>query len=184
MRRDKEKNRNYQKEWYEKNKPKALAKNQKRREELEKWLTEYKYQLTCSYCGFEGSKSTNSLSFHHINPEEKEFNIGFMINRGYSKTRILKEIAKCDVVCENCHRIIHYNDLKEWFYEYKRTLKCENCGNNDYRCLDFHHKIQSDKENTVSNMLADNKGKEEILKEIEKCIVLCANCHRELHGKD
>jgi predicted HNH restriction endonuclease len=45
--------------------------------------------------------------------------------------------------------------------------------------LDFHHIDKETKEFTIG---AIKKGsKEKILKEIDKCVCLCANCHREFH---
>ncbi len=68
-----------------------------------------------------------------------------------------------------------------WFDDYKKTLKCEVCGYDKCpEALDFHHKDGKKKEMNISQSL-NRKGKEEILKELEKCIVLCANCHREFH---
>lgn len=64
------------------------------------------------------------------------------------------------------------------FIEFKRTLSCSICGNNDFRCLDFHHKDPENKENSISNIYHSTiKFKEEL----EKCDVLCANCHRIHH---
>jgi predicted HNH restriction endonuclease len=58
--------------------------------------------------------------------------------------------------------------------------KCSKCGYN--KCidaLDFHHK--GDKEEPISKLIKNN-SREKILKETKKCILLCANCHRELHS--
>jgi len=60
--------------------------------------------------------------------------------------------------------------------------KCENCGYD--RCisaLEFHH--EGDKKEDNLNTIIKNASKEKVLKEVEKCILLCANCHRELHNK-
>ena len=57
--------------------------------------------------------------------------------------------------------------------------KCSKCGYN--RCigaLDFHH--EGNKEKAISKLI-NNNSREKILKETKKCILLCANCHRELH---
>jgi len=72
-------------------------------------------------------------------------------------------------------------DLKEWFYNYKKTLKCLICGEKESVCLDFHHIDPSTKEFSVAAAYM-SKTKERLLKEISKCVVLCANCHRKVHA--
>jgi predicted HNH restriction endonuclease len=60
--------------------------------------------------------------------------------------------------------------------------KCKVCGYNKcISALEFHHN-QSNKEGNVSTLLK-NGSRQKLLKEAEKCILLCANCHRELHNK-
>lgn len=45
--------------------------------------------------------------FHHRNPEEKLFGISnALVNR--SMDEILEEVKKCDLLCANCHRILHH----------------------------------------------------------------------------
>ena len=68
----------------------------------------------------------------------------------------------------------------EWFIEYKKTLKCSECGENHPAVLDFHHLDPSEKEFNLSDQIWCRK-KEDVISEINKCIVLCANCHRKLH---
>jgi hypothetical protein len=48
------------------------------------------------------------LDFHHRNPEEKEGHIGEF--RKFGMKRLLAEIAKCDVLCANCHRKFHHDE--------------------------------------------------------------------------
>ena len=67
--------------------------------------------------------------------------------------------------------------IRIWFRQYKETLSCTNCSENDWRCLDFHH--LKDKTHLVSKMVQHSYSIENITKEIAKCIVLCANCHRK-----
>jgi hypothetical protein len=64
-------------------------------------LVEYKGGC-CERCGY--NKSNSVLQFHHLNPQEKDFNIG---NKSYSFERIKKEVDKCIMVCANCHIEIH-----------------------------------------------------------------------------
>lgn len=74
--------------------------------------------------------------------------------------------------------------LIKWIIELKSSLKCEVCGETFIYCLEFHHPDFKAKEMNISNMAHRGWSKERILKEIKKCIVLCANCHRKEHYKD
>jgi hypothetical protein len=72
--------------------------------------------------------------------------------------------------------------IRKWFEIYKKQLKCSNCDENHPATLEFHH--QKDKENAIGNLVYDGYSIRHIKKEIEKCIVLCANCHRKIHFLD
>jgi len=72
-------------------------------------------------------------------------------------------------------------NIKIFINDYKSNLKCERCSENHISCLDFHHIDPNKKEICISNICRTGWGKERILKEINKCTVLCANCHRKLH---
>lgn len=59
-----------------------------------------------------------------------------------------------------------------------KSTGCAKCNELRSYVLDLHHIDPSDKENDVSSL----KGRSvKLIKELEKCIVLCANCHREFH---
>ncbi len=67
--------------------------------------------------------------------------------------------------------------LKKKLKEYKKTLSCMDCGYNScVEALDFDHTVP--KFRNVSQMAINGFSWESILKEIEKCDVVCANCHR------
>ena len=62
---------------------------------------------------------------------------------------------------------------------YKLWRGCDKCGYKTCsEALEFHH--QRDKIRRVGQMLTCSKDR--IKKEIDKCSLLCANCHRELHS--
>jgi hypothetical protein len=67
------------------------------------------------------------------------------------------------------------------FLEYKKTLCCEVCGEDATECLDFHHRVGEKKEANVSDA-AMYWSVERIMTEVEKCHVLCSNCHRKVHS--
>ena len=55
------------------------------------------------------------------------------------------------------------------------------CGESRIYTLDFHHKDPTIKDETIARMTSNRNKVEDIQKEIEKCVVLCSNCHREFH---
>lgn len=59
--------------------------------------------IPCSDCGIK-FEITEVMDFDHVRGE-KLFNISSRRNSGISVLKLLAEIAKCDVVCSNCHRI-------------------------------------------------------------------------------
>lgn len=83
--------------------------------------------------------------------------------------------------CKNRYYVTkRRKDLKKALVEYKGG-KCEHCGYN--RCIaamDFHHKNPKEKEFGLSQR-GLTKSLEVLKKEADKCLLLCANCHREAH---
>ena len=64
--------------------------------------------IECSSCGY--NKCIGALEFHHRDPKEKDP----FWSRGWSLPKLKIELEKCDILCANCHREIHYGqDLKK-----------------------------------------------------------------------
>jgi len=63
--------------------------------------------LRCERCGF---SHPAALHFHHTHPTTKEFGLAAAVRRGFSEARIQAEIAKCVVLCANCHAIEHHGE--------------------------------------------------------------------------
>lgn len=60
--------------------------------------------------------------------------------------------------------------------------KCKNCGYNKcFAALEFHHN-KGNKEGNIQSYI-HKESRQKLLKEVKKCILLCANCHRETHNK-
>lgn len=87
------------------------------------------------------------------------------------------------------HKKEIYNRKKERIRAHKLSLlkifgcRCSICGYN--RCiaaLEFHHKAD-DKDRSLKESL-QHFSKQKAFKEAKKCIILCSNCHREVHHKD
>lgn len=96
----------------------------------------------------------HSVIAYHCSPTTKQKSIENTKNRRKHKSKTIAEI--------------------------KSKLKCCICGEHRYWLLDFHHRDPNEKDFNVSKIMR-YKGMELMLKEIEKCDVLCANCHRDMH---
>ena len=98
---------------------------------------------------------------------------------------------QCILLCENCHRELHNNNpvaqsyqiQKQKLYDKRKQLldildcKCSKCGySKNISALDFHH-LQNKKYNLSIREMASATPIEELVKEVDKCIILCANCH-------
>jgi hypothetical protein len=144
----------------------------------------------CKKCG---NDNIFHLVCHHL--ENKEIPVSKLIRLSWSK--IKEEIEKCELLCENCHQELHYIERgktikddsrrkdKLIYLEYK-GIKCERCGYD--RCeasLSFHHKdpkLKSFDIGSLSERINSlSEVKDYIIKELDKCEVICRNCHLEEH---
>lgn len=66
---------------------------------------------------------------------------------------------------------------KKYIQDYLLSHPCVDCGNSNIIVLEFDH-ITNDKKLDISNMSQHAYSIESLRKEIEKCEVRCANCHR------
>ena len=73
----------------------------KRQQRWREWLNTVKLERGCADCGYNASPV--ALEFDHRDGTPKRYNVGAM--NMMSKEKTLVEIAKCDVVCANCHAI-------------------------------------------------------------------------------
>lgn len=93
--------------WYGKNSAKKIGWQQRRRDELMAWWRDFKSTKQCEQCG---ERAPECLHFHHIDPATKDFDLASF--GGRSKETILAEVAKCRVLCANCHLLHHWNERK------------------------------------------------------------------------
>lgn len=76
-----------------------------RRRKTREWLTNYK-RSGCIKCG---EVFPDCLDFHHRDPNNKKFNIGNDAST-VSLKKVIEEVAKCDLICANCHRKLHASE--------------------------------------------------------------------------
>lgn len=65
---------------------------------------------------------------------------------------------------------------RQYVVDYLKSHPCIDCGEPDIIVLDFDH--LGDKKDDISNLIGHARSLSVIIKEIDKCVVRCANCHR------
>jgi hypothetical protein len=193
-------------------KARAAVKNKIAAAQNRERLRELLRSAQCMDCGL---RDFAVLEFDHREPHDKRDDVSRLARQYLRWSTIEKEVAKCDVVCANCHRrrtarqfgwrkLLGIDELvlptlpKRGAPDYERIKSvrsslarrhrnrchllmylrehpCTLCGENDPVVLDFDHLRDKFREVTV---LANLSGWTNVVAEIEKCRVLCANCHR------
>jgi hypothetical protein len=85
---------------------------------------------------------------------------------------------KREVVARNTKRKLK---MREIYQQVREGLLCADCGETHPATLHFHHRNPQEKEFSIADFVRKGKSPEALLKEIGKCIVLCANCHAKRH---
>jgi len=142
-------------------------------------LNNRKYCLKCSPFG---NHNTRQI---HINTTTKKFCTG--CKQTFPTSEFYKRRKDTDLshYCKKCSTIQtrkRQRKIKEQSIAYKGG-KCVKCGYD--KCpaaLQFHHLDPTKKEFTLSKCSLTSF--EKVKSELDKCILLCSNCHAELHYKN
>lgn len=99
--------------------------------------------------------------------------------------------------CRECNKIklkTHYQNNKDYYSDKKKVRvddvrnlikdikaksKCARCPEDDAACLDFHH--EGNKDFNIGEAIVNGYSIGRVKEKIDKCIILCSNCHRKLH---
>ncbi|GAA1936604.1 hypothetical protein GCM10009775_30640 [Microbacterium aoyamense] len=173
----------------------------KRREERRAIVDAAKAQ-PCADCG--QRYDPRQVDLDHLPGVDKVAGVSSMVRRwGVTLEQLQAEIAKCEVVCANCHRLrtaVRWARTKRirpgmakrrsWLDEQK-AHPCHDCGTRyPAVVMDFDHLPGQAKAASVTAMvtcmaraqLPDGTTRvyslDEIAQEIAKCELVCANCHR------
>lgn len=130
------------------------------------------------------------LTFHHKDPKIKEDRLSNMFQLRYSV--IKNELKKCELLCHNCHSELHFNENtnnntgskrsrnnKQVLLKFISKKCCSECGYNKcMAAIDFHHiKDKLFNIGDISTILTIQDLDEKIISEINKCVLICKNCH-------
>jgi hypothetical protein len=144
----------------------------------------------CEDCRYH--RAAAALEFHHRDARTKDFT---MSSVSTVPARIWTEAAKCDLLCANCHRRRHLvapTVDDDPVVRSRRARKSRAVAFLGGRCLgcavvvpeplfEFHHLDARTKEFAISHD-GITRSWAKIEAELAKCVLLCANCHRETHA--
>ena len=116
-----------------------------------------------------------------------------------------KKTGQRKTICHDCEKEYknrHYHKNKDHYMEraraaqklYRASLRemvlnylaehpCSVCGESDVDVLDFHHRNPEEKDFSIATASAKGLTEVQVIEEIKKCDVLCANDHRRLHAR-
>lgn len=141
---------------------------------------------SCVDCG---NDEIVHLCFHHDSDDLKDGTITKFLNKRWSLLQ--KELNKCVLLCNNCHLIRHYSDtssrcsvLKNKLINIYGSNRCQEC-RYDGRItatLSFHHIDGVNKDFALgSSFRIGDNWIQKVVNELDKCELLCENCHRMKH---
>lgn len=149
-------------------------------------LLDYKIKMggKCVDCGV---NDLRILEFDHIKGDKIN-----NVKRLYNLDKIHQEVKKCELRCVNCHMkklplkeersTKRGQRAKNFVNSIKINIgKCLKCGWFDIKYLQvlhFDHIDRNSKKYTIGRLVSTGKSNNLILHEINKCQLLCANCHR------
>jgi hypothetical protein len=155
----------------------------------EKFVSLYKrnFCLECSPYGKHNTKDITKIQNYVFEKNGVKYKKCPLCNNILEllKNYFVRKNGKFHYYCKSClnKRSIQFqNDKKDECIKYKGG-KCIICGYNRCRnALEFHHLDQKNKDFEIGYSIRRKKI-EEIKLELDKCVLLCSNCHRELHGE-
>jgi predicted HNH restriction endonuclease len=83
------------------------------------YVTRKKRETGCQVCRWNGCEK--ALDLHHVDPSEKSGNFNKIISNGSIKA-MEDELEKCVVLCANCHRLVHANEIELRYNKRKKTI--------------------------------------------------------------
>ena len=176
------------------NKEARKNKEKERTIRLQTILDDVKKKSSCADCG---ERDWRVLQFDHQTDKLKQ--VGHFTN----EKDIMAEIAKCHIVCAYCHQIrtvtsrprktepcVTVKKREDYIIAYKLALlNCKSCTRpitmQNHFAFDMHHVNKAEKIMNIAAMKTKSKRfpLEMLQKELEKCEMLCKNCH-EVHTRE
>ena len=182
---------------YIKHKDRIIAKKKAERADFNKKVALF-MGGKCSCCGLE-TDHYEQYECHHINPMKGDRRISKLLRKDWDFV-VVPELRKCVLICRRCHNSLtsqiarskpnqttrqkreaqRTDTHKHRCIEYMGGARCQICGyeTKDLMQYDFHHLFN--KKSDIGSLRYANWDMV-IQPELDKCSVLCANCHISVH---
>jgi hypothetical protein len=183
--------------YYAANREREIARVTQRQAATASFLRQLR-DVPCADCGIRFLPI--QMEFDHRDPAQKSFTVAAGRSLLTNRATLIAEIAKCDVVCVNCHRIRTRARHRAWLaartpsthpriegrrarwrhhadiLDQLRSVPCADCGGRFPPCaMDFDHRDPSTKTLAVTRLI--NRSYVTLMAEVAKCDIVCANCH-------
>lgn len=116
---------------------------------------------------------------------EKGYVADFRVCNGCEKSLEKERFEVGRRICKACRRTQKDGqkriEIRQYIDIYKANAKCVFCRESHPSALEFHHKKPNEKAFAISDFKSKGYSLEDVKREIEKCTILCANCHRKIH---
>jgi hypothetical protein len=175
----------------------AAAAKRRRQDTARRYVRAVLERSACADCGV---RTPAVLDFDHVRGT-KTRPVSYLVAAGRAKSLIADEIAKCEVVCANCHRrrtgyregswratislgldeplpAMRPRVLRNWSVvrSVMEAGACVDCGNDDIMVLEFDHVAR--KTAPISRAIRNEYSLARLSRELDACELRCANCHR------
>ena len=128
--------------------------------------------MKCIRCDIEQPEENFSWRYKDKGVRRKDCKACVRLN---DKKRYENPLRKAEIRLNAARR---RQELMDKVWEYKNNNNCVDCDESDPIVLEFDHLPQFDKTENISVMIRNGVSWENIQKEIAKCELVCANCHR------
>ena len=165
----------------------TIEKNRSIRLRNRDYIQSVKSNTPCSACG--NKYHFCQLDFNHIDPSTKRYELWRVTTQ--SLVSIKAEIAKCELICANCHREktqqsfgqikLDASLVNQRYSAFINDLKsdkvCPDCdGKYPYYVMDFDHLAAKNFE--MNRARQQRVDKDKVRAEVAMCALVCVNCHR------
>jgi hypothetical protein len=200
---DRPSQRPYNVTYYRRNRDREIERVTRRQQATLQYLRDLR-RVPCRDCG--GTFKPHQMDFDHRDPSTKLFNVTGSRAMLVARDRLDAELAKCEIVCANCHAVRTYalqsrlwaerrasdgrlrsplsiartqrSARKREFLFALRDQPCHDCHRRfPPFVMQFDHRNATDKAFNVAQ--SSTRAAEAVLKEAAKCDIVCRSCHRD-----